>query len=131
MSEEAMRADFVGNTLQGYYRDGVTWTASFDEGGRYRVSEKELDAKELQAEGRWYFRGRAFCFLYGPPAWRLEKRCVAAVKIRANCYEFHLVWPSARLPFDERGLPAAATLALARLASGRASHLPRETYRLS
>ena len=103
MSEEAMRADFVGKTLQGYYRDGVTWSASYDEEGRYRVGEKELDGKELRAEGRWYFRGRAFCFFYGPPAWRLEERCVATVKVGANCYEFHRDWPDARMPSDGRG----------------------------
>ena len=41
MSEEAMRAEFIGKTLRGYYHNGVvTWTASFDEGGRYRVSER-------------------------------------------------------------------------------------------
>ena len=91
MSEEAMRADFVGNTLRGYYRDGGPWTASYGGGGRYEVREGEL-----RAAGSWYFRGRAFCFLYGPPAWALEERCIATVKVGDNCYEFHLVWPDAR-----------------------------------
>jgi hypothetical protein len=97
MSEEAMRADFVGTTLRGYYRDGGPWVASYDGGGRYDVREGEL-----QAVGNWYFRGRAFCFLYGPPAWPLEERCVATVKVSANCYEFHLVWPDPRVPGDAK-----------------------------
>ena len=93
MSEEAMRADFIGVTLQGYYYDGSTWTASYAGSGRYDVREGAL-----RAVGNWYFRHRAFCFLYGPPSWPLEERCVAAVKVGTNCYEFHLVWPDARLP---------------------------------
>jgi hypothetical protein len=96
MSEKDMRADFVGETLRGYYWDGASWTASYDGGGRYDVSEGEL-----RAVGSWYFRGRAFCFLYGPPAWSLEERCVATIKLGANCYEFHLVWPDARSGDDE------------------------------
>jgi hypothetical protein len=95
MSQEAMRADFIGETLRGHYHDGSPWTASYGGSGRYDVREGEL-----RAVGNWYFRDRAFCFLYGPPAWPLEERCVATVKVGANCYEFHLVWPNDRLPDD-------------------------------
>jgi hypothetical protein len=95
MSQAAMRADFVDETLRGYYHDGTPWTASYRGNGRYDVREGEL-----RAVGSWYFRERAFCFFYGPPAWSLEERCVAAVKVGANCYEFHLVWPDARVPGD-------------------------------
>ena len=95
MSQEAMRAAFIGETLRGYYRDGGPWTASYDGTGRYDVREGEL-----RAVGNWYFRDRAFCFHYGPPVWPLEERCVATVKVGANCYEFHLVWPDARAARD-------------------------------
>jgi hypothetical protein len=102
MSQEAMRADFVGETLRGHYRDGTPWTASYGGSGQYDVREGEL-----RAVGNWYFRDRAFCFFYGPPVWRLEERCVATVKVGANCYEFHLVWPDARDPGDEEGFRPA------------------------
>ena len=95
MSQEAMRADFVDKTLRGYYHDGTPWTASYGGDGRYDVREGGL-----RAVGSWYFRDRAFCFFYGPPAWSLEERCVATVKVGANCYEFHLVLPDARVPGD-------------------------------
>ena len=34
MIEEAMRADIIGETLQGYYDDGRQWTASYARSGR-------------------------------------------------------------------------------------------------
>lgn len=102
MSEEAMRADFAGKRLEGYYYFSVTWTATFDEGGRYQVGEREPDGRVLEAQGRWYFRGQAFCLFYGPPSWLLLERCSQVRKISSNCYEFHLVWPDGR-PRDEGG----------------------------
>jgi hypothetical protein len=90
MSEKDMRSAFVGETLQGYYWDGKTWIGSYADGGRYEVREGEK-----HAVGTWYFRGRAFCFLYGPPHWPLAERCGAVQKLSANCYQFHLVYPSA------------------------------------
>ena len=89
MTEEAMRADFTGETLQGYYHDGRTWIASYAGSGRYEVREREK-----HAVGSWYFRGRAFCFLYGAPHWPLQERCGAVNKLSANCYQFHRVYPS-------------------------------------
>lgn len=98
MTEQAVRADIVGETLQGYYHDGIPWTASYAGSGRYEVREGGR-----HAVGTWYFRGQAFCFFYGPPAWPLKERCVATVKVGANCYEFHLVGPDARVPGDGKG----------------------------
>jgi hypothetical protein len=88
MSEAAMRADFIGGTLQGFYRDGRTWVASYAGSGRYEVREGER-----HAVGIWYFRGQAFCFHYGPPHWPLLERCGAVAKLSANCYQFHFVFP--------------------------------------
>ena len=97
MSEDAMRADFVGEALQGYYDDGRPWTASYAKSGQYQVSEGER-----HATGTWYFRGRAFCFLYGPPHWPLGERCGAVSKLSANCYQFHRVYPGMDELSDER-----------------------------
>jgi hypothetical protein len=88
MTEESMRADFIGETLQGYYWDGQSWIGSYAGSGRYEVREGEK-----HAVGAWYFRGRAFCFFYGPPHWPLAERCGAVQKLSANCYQFHLVYP--------------------------------------
>jgi hypothetical protein len=89
MTEEAMRADIIGETLHGYYDDGRQWTASYAGNGRYEVREGER-----HAVGTWYFRGRALCFRYGPPHWPMAKRCGAVSKLSANCYQFHRIYPS-------------------------------------
>jgi len=89
MTEQSLRAEIVGETLQGYYHDGRPWTASYAGSGRYEVREGER-----HAVGTWYFRGQAFCFLYGPPHWPLQERCGAVYKLSANCYEFHRIYPS-------------------------------------
>jgi hypothetical protein len=97
MTEDAIRADIVGETLQGDYDDGRQWTASYAGNGRYEVREGQR-----HAVGRWYFRGRAFCFLYGPPHWPLQERCGAVNKLSANCYEFHRIYPgTGELPDEE------------------------------
>jgi hypothetical protein len=84
MSEEAMRADFVGKPLRGYYHNHAPWEAVFHAGGRY-----EYRGLRGQALGGWYFRGRVFCHQIGPPY--MDLSCGAATKISANCYEFHVV----------------------------------------
>jgi hypothetical protein len=89
MTEEAMRAAFIGETLHGYYRDGRPWVASYAGDGRYEVREGEK-----HAVGAWYFRGQAFCFMYGPPAWPMAERCGGVKRLSANCYQFHLVFPN-------------------------------------
>jgi hypothetical protein len=89
MSEEAMRAEFVGGKMKGYYRDGTTWAASYPEGGHYPFCVGERCGK-----GRWYLRGRAFCFVVRQPPWLPVDACVAVNKISANCYEFHRMIPT-------------------------------------
>jgi hypothetical protein len=96
MTEDAIRADVIGETLEGDYDDGRQWTASYTGSGRYEVREGER-----HAVGTWYFRGRAFCFLYGPPHWALQERCGAVNKLSANCYEFHRTYPSMGEFLDE------------------------------
>ena len=88
MTEEAIRADFTGETLQGYYQDGHRWVASYAGNGRY-----ELRQGDQHVVGTWHFRGQGFCFLYGPPHWPLAERCGAINKLSTNCYQFHRVFP--------------------------------------
>jgi hypothetical protein len=87
MTEAAMRAAFIGKTLDGHYVDGVEWTETYDPGGR-------LDYKESAraGAGNWFFRGRVFCTFYDP-GHGLNGGCFNAVQASANCYEFHVADP--------------------------------------
>jgi hypothetical protein len=98
MGEEAMRAAFIGKTLDGHYGNGVTWTESYLAGGR-------LDYREAQrqAGGNWHFRGHVFCTFYDPtPAIPpLSGGCWTAIKVGANCYEFYLANLAPEAPLDD------------------------------
>jgi hypothetical protein len=85
MTEAAMRAAFIGKTLDGHYVDGVEWTETYDAGGRldYRESTKRAGA------GHWFFRGRVFCTFYDPGQ-GLNGGCFTAVQASANCFEFYV-----------------------------------------
>jgi hypothetical protein len=97
MSQEAIRAEFTGRTLQGYYYDGADWLASYAAGGRY-----DIVYRGKNAQGEWYFHEHVMCLFYGPPHWPLYERCVVTTKVSANCYDFRWVWPDAtpRGPVD-------------------------------
>jgi hypothetical protein len=84
MTEAAMRAAFIGKTLDGHYVDGVEWTETYDAGGR-------LDYKESTRAGGgyWFFRGRVFCTFYDPGQ-GLNGGCFTAVQASANCFEFYV-----------------------------------------
>jgi hypothetical protein len=83
MSEEAMRAAFIGKTLDGTYVDGLRWTETYDPNGR-------LDYRETARKGvgYWYFRGSVFCTFYDP-GHGLSGGCWSTIKTSANCYEFY------------------------------------------
>jgi hypothetical protein len=85
MTEAAMRAAFIGKTLDGHYVDGVEWTETYDTSGRldYKESTRRAGA------GSWFFRGRVFCTFYDPGQ-GLNGGCFAAVQASANCYEFYV-----------------------------------------
>ena len=104
MTEEAMRAAFIGKTLDGHYGNSVTWTETYFEDGR-------LDYRESQrrAAGNWHFRGHVFCTFYNglsalPP---LNGGCWTAIKASANCYEFYLAGLSPEPPYED-GAPGMA-----------------------
>ena len=86
MSEEAMRADFAGQTLDGHYGSGTTWTETYFADGRidYRESNRT-------AQGHWHFRGGVvFCTFYDPPySPAFVGGCWQVIKIGANCFEFY------------------------------------------
>ncbi len=84
MTEEAMRAAFIGKTLDGHYVDGLRWTESYGTDGR-------LDYRETERSGlgRWYFRGNIFCTFYDPGQ-GLNGGCWTVVRAGANCYEFYI-----------------------------------------
>jgi hypothetical protein len=87
MTAEAMRAAFIGKTLDGHYGNGVSWTEAYLAGGR-------LDYREAgrNAAGYWYFRdGNVFCTFYDPPDRpALAGGCWNTIRVSANCYEFYL-----------------------------------------
>jgi hypothetical protein len=96
MSQETMRAEFVGKKLRGYVHYGGTWTSSHHEGGGFEACEGPVCV-----EGGWFFRGRAFCDVRGPPYSPLRELCAVVKKISANCYEFHMTSPLAGPRLDK------------------------------
>jgi hypothetical protein len=84
MSEEAMRAAFIGKTLVGHYVDGIGWTETYFPEGKLDYSESVR-----KGPGHWFFRGNAFCTFYQPGN-GLNGGCWNAVQVSANCFEFYL-----------------------------------------
>ncbi len=95
MTEGAMRAAFIGKTLDGYYADGADWTESYGQDGRLDYRDRRR-----QSLGYWYFRDHVFCTFYDPGQDN-NGGCFTAVQTSANCYEFYLAGFSDR----ERGRP--------------------------
>jgi hypothetical protein len=83
MTEEAMRAAFIGRTLDGHYVDGLAWTETYAKDGK-------LDYRESIRSGRgtWHFQGSVFCTFY-EPGYGLNGGCWTTVQVSANCYEFY------------------------------------------
>jgi hypothetical protein len=100
MTEANMRAEFIGKTLDGHYRGGVTWTETYRTEGRLNYREKLR-----RAEGTWYFRGLVFCTFYDAPYRpQLNGGCWTVIKASANCYEFY---PSGLRDLQETDTPPA------------------------
>jgi hypothetical protein len=86
MTEEALRAEIIGKTLDGHYGDGLAWTEAYLANGRLDYREKSRSAV-----GYWYFRGNVFCTFYDPPERpTMAGGCWDTIKSGANCYEFYL-----------------------------------------
>ena len=84
MTEAAMRAAFVGKTLDGYYADGEDWTERYDADGRLDYSDRRR-----RSPGSWYFRDEVFCTFYDPGR-NVTGGCFTAIQAGTNCYEFYL-----------------------------------------
>ena len=98
MSEDAMRAAFIGKTLDGRYGNGLSFTETYFAGGQLEYHEAER-----QANGRWHFRGHVFCTFYDASARqsRLNGGCWTAVKTSSNCYDFYLAGLAPEPPFED------------------------------
>ncbi len=108
MSEEAMRAAFIGRTLDGHYVDGLAWTETYATDGR-------LDYRETfrSGRGRWHFQDAVFCTLY-EPGYGLNGGCWTTVQVGANCYEFYpAAWRDAEGGEDAAPGPLRAWIARA------------------
>ena len=95
MTEDAMRAAFIGKTLDGHYVDGLRWSETYDSEGR--LDYRESDRKGL---GHWLFRGHVFCTFYDP-GYGLNGGCWTALKVSSNCYEFYIAALTDNLPEDD------------------------------
>jgi hypothetical protein len=98
MTEDAMRAAFVGKTLDGHYGNGLSFTETYFAGGQLEYRETAR-----QAHGRWHFRGHVFCTFYdaSKPQPQLNGGCWTAVKRSANCYDFYLAGLAPDPPFED------------------------------
>jgi hypothetical protein len=88
MSEEAMRGEFIGKTLDGQYVNGERWTETYTPDGRLDYSESVR-----KGLGYWFFRGRVFCTFYDPGQ-GLNGGCFNALQPSSNCYEFYFAGAS-------------------------------------
>jgi hypothetical protein len=85
MTEDAMRADFAGQTLDGHYGNQMAWTETYLADGRIDYKESSRFAK-----GRWHFRAGTFCTFYDPPFMPdFVGGCWQVLKQGVNCYEFY------------------------------------------
>jgi len=89
MTEEAMRAAFIGKTLDGNYTDGESWTEIYGADGRLDYRDRRRASL-----GYWYFRNHVFCTFYDRRT--VDGGCFTAVQAGANCYELYLAGYSDR-----------------------------------
>jgi hypothetical protein len=90
MTEQTLRAAFIGKTLDGYYADGEDWTETYRQDGRLDYSDRKR-----RGAGYWYFRDHVFCTFYDP-GHDINGGCFTAFQVSANCYEFYLAGVSER-----------------------------------
>lgn len=91
MSEDALRAEVIGKTRDGYFRsNGKAWTSTHRPNGR-----SEFTYGGTTWSGHWTVRGRVFCSFAEDetPAELARGGCWSAVKLSANCYEYYFVDP--------------------------------------
>ena len=81
MTAEAMRGDFGGHTISGYYvRDQVAFVETYVEGGA--ISYKDTLGQDT---GTWSLKDGTFCTFYD----HITGACWYVVKEKPDCYEFY------------------------------------------
>lgn len=88
LSEAAIREAIVGQTLDGHYGNGVTWSEAYMADGR--LDYKEAGGRD--GTGHWSFRpDDVFCTFYdAAPGNTLVGGCWQVLKTSRNCFEFYL-----------------------------------------
>jgi len=97
MTEAAMRAEFIGKTIDGHFHHGGLWTvAFFADGGMDHYQDRRR-----RMAGHWFFRGVVFCSV-PEPAFRGDSKigCWSIVKASANCYYYYRVAAGEDEPTD-------------------------------
>ena len=88
MDQQAIRAEFIDKAVDGYFRDGQTWTAILSQDGRV----EHLADRQHVVPGRWFFRGSVLCSIPDAPHRpRFTIGCWSIRKASANCYEYFRV----------------------------------------
>ena len=98
LSESEIRTVIVGQTLDGHYASGLTWSEVYRADGTLNYREESR-----AATGRWSFRpDNVFCTFYDPsPDGSLGGGCWLVLKTSANCYEFYVAGGGAPADSDE------------------------------
>jgi len=87
MTEEAMRAAFIGKTLDGHYGNGLTWSEAYFGDGRLEYRESAR-----RATGSWHFRGHVFCTFYNPPLPNPHSTAAAGLRSRPAPTATSSIW---------------------------------------
>ena len=97
MDDQAVRAEFMGKAVDGYFRDGQIWTATLAPDGRVQ----HLADRRHLVPGRWFFRGAVLCSIpneaHRP---RFAIGCWSIRKASTNCYEYFRVRATASEPLE-------------------------------
>jgi hypothetical protein len=99
MSEQAIRSEFIGNTLDGHFHDGRTWTVTLSKDGRV----EQIQAPHSMILGRWFIRGSVFCSVPNEmhrPLFLVS--CWTITKTSTNCYEYFRVTSSGEEPVEDQ-----------------------------
>jgi hypothetical protein len=97
MSQEAMRAELIGKTIDGHYRSGLNWRITIFEDGRFEHYHERVH----KIPGRWFFRGTVVCSSPEPSSWHYTIGCWSVIKVGANCYEYFRVRVLGEEPIED------------------------------
>lgn len=83
MTEAELSKAFAGQTIDGHYPDGQTFTETYKAEGRIDYRDERRTTR-----GRWSVVNGAFCTLYDDDP---TGGCFRVLKSGTNCYEFYFV----------------------------------------